>query len=134
MKALVVDASAILEYLLRTPAGLRLAPVLQDPDAVLNVPSLCDIEVASGVRGLLRGTKLSPSRAAQAMEAWLMLPVFRHGHTTLLSRILALRENFSAYDATYVALAEKLGATLVTADDALMRATRGLGGTEVVTA
>jgi predicted nucleic acid-binding protein len=62
-----------------------------------------------------------------------MLPVFRHGHTKLLTRVLALRDNFSAYDATYVALAEQLDAKLVTADDALARAARAFGGGEVVT-
>jgi len=50
------------------------------------------------------------------------LPLSRHGHQHLLARILSLRANFSAYDATYIALAERLGATLVTGDQRLARA------------
>ena len=57
-----------------------------------------------------------------AVADYLDLPLTRHAHTPLLPRMLELRENFSAYDATYVALAELLGASLLTADRALARA------------
>lgn len=58
------------------------------------------------------------------MGDYLDLPLTRHGHQTVIGRILALRENFSAYDAVYVALAEGLHGDLLTADDSLARATR----------
>ncbi len=61
---------------------------------------------------------------AQAIEDYLDLPITRHGHQWLMGRILSLRENLSAYDATYVALAEELGGTLLTADESLARAAR----------
>jgi predicted nucleic acid-binding protein len=48
----------------------------------------------------------------------------RHGHQSLLTRVLELRENFTAYDAAYVALAEQLRANLLTADEPLARAVR----------
>jgi predicted nucleic acid-binding protein len=63
-------------------------------------------------------------RAADAIEDYLDLPLFRHGHQALLGRVLQLRSNFSAYDAAYVALAEQLGGELLTVDDRLARAVR----------
>jgi predicted nucleic acid-binding protein len=63
-------------------------------------------------------------RAADALEDYLDLPLFRHGHQALLARVLQLRSNFSAYDAAYVALAEQLKGELLTADDGLARAIR----------
>lgn len=123
---LVLDASALVEYLLRTAAGLRLDPVLAAQASDLHVLALCDVEVASILRtGLLRKA-LSPSRAGQALQDYLDLPLTRHGHTHLLPRILNLYPTLSAYDATYVALAEGLGATLVTADQRLARAAERL--------
>lgn len=88
------------------------------------MPALCDVEVTAGLRrALLRGA-LSEQRAILAVEDYLDLPLTRHGHQSLLGRILDLGANFSAYDATYVALAEQLGAGLLTADGALARAAR----------
>ncbi len=113
-----------MEYLLRTELGASLEPAVRAPDADLHVPALCDVEVTAGLRrGLLMGA-LSDERLAEAVEDYLDLPLTRHGHQQLLSRILNLRNNFSAYDATYVALAERLGAQLLTADDGLAHATQ----------
>lgn len=74
-------------------------------------------------RELLRSA-LSEERAALAIGAYLDLPIRRHGHEPFLGRILDLRANFSAYAATYVALAEDLDGVLLTADDRLARAAR----------
>ena len=65
---------------------------------------------------------LADHRAGEALGDYLDLPIRRHGHQSLLDRILELRANFSAYDATYVALAERMNAGLVTADERLARA------------
>lgn len=96
--------------------------MIEASDAELHTPALCDVEVASALRRLLRSGSLDDARAAEAIDDYLALPLERHGHEALLSRVLELRENFSAYDATYVALAERLGASLLTADAALARA------------
>lgn len=66
------------------------------------------------------------------MADYLDLPLSRHGHQHLLARILNLRANFSAYDATYIALAERLGATLVTGDQRLARAAESHLGVALV--
>jgi predicted nucleic acid-binding protein len=114
----------LLEYLLRTELAESLEQIIRTPDADLHVPALCDVELAAGLRrGMLRGA-VSDERVVQAIEDYLDLPVTRHGHQGLLARILGLRENFSAYDATYIALTEQLGGELLTADERLTRAAR----------
>lgn len=65
---------------------------------------------------------VSETRAEEALRDYVDLPLTRHGHLHLLARMLILRRNFSAYDATYIALAERLGARLVTTDQKLARA------------
>jgi predicted nucleic acid-binding protein len=88
------------------------------------VPALCDVEVAAGLRQAVLSDLLSLERAAEALGHYLLLPLTRHGHQALLPRMLDLRSNFSAYDACYVALAEVIGADLLTADERLSRAVR----------
>ncbi|MEX2554456.1 MAG: hypothetical protein WEB06_02365 [Actinomycetota bacterium] len=67
---------------------------------------------------------MSEHRMRQALEDYLDLPITRHGHQSLLARILGLRLKFSVYDATYLALAEALAAPLLTADNRLVRGAR----------
>jgi predicted nucleic acid-binding protein len=98
--------------------------VIQAADSDLHTPSLCDVEVAAALRRSLLAGRLTAMRAADAIEDYLDLPLFRHGHQALLARVLQLRSNFSAYDAAYVALAEQLKGQLLTADDGLARAVR----------
>jgi predicted nucleic acid-binding protein len=105
--------------------------IVRAAETDLHVPALCDVEVTAGLRRALAGRALSSQRAHLAVEDYLDLPLTRHGHQVLLKRILDLRMNFSAYDATYVALAERLGGMLLTADRGLVRAT--LSHTRVAT-
>ncbi len=122
-----MDASALVEYLLRTERGQEVESALSSQETDLHVPALCDVEVTAALRrGILRGALAEP-RAEQALTAYLDLPLNRHGHQTLLPRILGLRANFTSYDATYVALAEKLEAPLLTTDRRLARACDGIG-------
>jgi predicted nucleic acid-binding protein len=80
------------------------------------------VEVAAGLRRAhLRG-RLSDSRLVAALDDYIDLPLTRHGHRALLTHMLALWANFSAYDATYVALAEHLAGDVLTADERLRRA------------
>lgn len=133
MSAVVVDASALAEYLLRTPHARSVEAVLREPDAYLSVPALCDVEISSVLRRALLDGRLSDERAADAVADYRDLPLTRHGHQLLMDRILTLRDNFTAYDAAYVALAERLNARLLTGDRALARAVEGRVGLEVVT-
>ena len=129
---MVVDASAIGEYLLGTGLGAQVATLIEAPDSRIEVPQICDLEVVSGLR---KGTLLrqfTVSRAAEMFVDYLALPMERHEHRGLLRRVFELHQNFTPYDAAYVALAERLGATLVTCDLRLTRAARQLTDLNVV--
>lgn len=88
----------------------------------LCAPSLIDLEVASVLRRAVTAKQLDKRRAAQALADLMLLPLRRVGHIALLDRIWELRDNVTAYDGAYVALAELASATLVTADARLARA------------
>jgi len=103
----------------------------QDPAHDFHIPALCDVEVAAAVRGALHKGLVAESRAREAIDDFLDLPLTRHGHRSLLGRVLELRQNFSAYDATYVALAERIGASLITGDGPLAAAVRAHVGASV---
>jgi len=119
---IVVDASALLEFLLQTPLGARVeARLFRDQDE-FHSPHLVDVEVTQGLRRLARAGELSADRAAEALADLVDLDLHRHGHCDLLTRAWKLRENISAYDAMYVALAEALDATIVTCDGPLAKA------------
>jgi predicted nucleic acid-binding protein len=118
---IVVDASVAIDVLLRTPGSEAAAARLLDSGEALHAPQLIDIEVVQVLRRLTAHAGLSPSRALEAVELFAVFPITRYAHTPLLRRIWQLRENFTAYDAAYVALAEGLGATLVTRDKRLAR-------------
>ena len=124
MTPVVADASALVEYLLRTSRGNAVGATLEDSDVTLHVPALCDVEIAAVIRRALSSQRLREDRAREMILDYLELPITRHGHVGLMTRILQLRANFSAYAATYVALAEQLDADLLTADDGLARAAR----------
>jgi predicted nucleic acid-binding protein len=124
---LVVDASALIEFLLRTPRSRTLDALFTDPDVDLHVPALSDLEVVSVLRRVARRDPASVTRAEQALDHYLGLPLTRHGHQGFLHRCFELRNVLTPYDAAYVALAEDLGADLVTADRRLARAAKILG-------
>ena len=122
---LVVDASAITELLLGRAAGRAVEERLRDYDFDLHAPHLLDVEVLSALRRVVAAGDASPDRAGDAVTDLLDLPLERYPHDGLAPRIWALRANFSAYDAAYVALAEVItdgGAPLLTADARLARA------------
>ena len=119
---IVVDASAMLEFLLQTPLGTRVeARLFRDGDE-FHTPHLVDVEVTQGLRRLVRMGEVSADRAAEAVADLLDLDLHRHAHVDLLARAWKLRENLTVYDAMYIALAEALDATVVTCDAPLTRA------------
>ncbi|HEY6105908.1 MAG TPA: type II toxin-antitoxin system VapC family toxin [Anaeromyxobacteraceae bacterium] len=118
---MVVDASAVLELVLDTEAGRRVAERLLVPSEALHAPHLLDVEVTQAVRRYVASRDIQPAKGRQAIADLLDLPVARHPHTVLLPRAWELRRSISAYDAMYVALAEALDAPLVTRDGRLSR-------------
>lgn len=113
---IVVDASALLELLLGTPRAERLAARLLTDEQRLHAPHLIDMEVTSALRRLTLSKHLPVARAEEALADLQVLGIERHAHTDLMSRVWALRNSLSAYDACYVALAEALDASLITCD------------------
>jgi predicted nucleic acid-binding protein len=120
----VADASALVEYLLSPVTVETIAATIEAPETDLHVPALCDVEVAAALRRAMLSRLLPADRAQEALRDYLDLPLTRHGHEAILGRFLDLRHNFSTYDATYAALAEGLGAPLLTADTGLARAVK----------
>lgn len=98
--------------------------VLEADDVDLHCPALCDVEVVAALRRALLMDRIDELRASLALQDHLDLPLTHHAHESLLARALRLRDNFSAYDAIHVALAEQLAAQLLTADDRLATAVR----------
>lgn len=118
---IVIDASVVLEILLGTALGRRFETELFARTGSWNVPHLLDTEVLQVLRRLVRARRVDAERALLALEDLLHLDLVRHGHAELASRVWELRSNLTAYDATYLALAEALGATLVTGDRGFTR-------------
>jgi len=119
---IVVDASALVEVLLNTPA----APVIQArifaPNDTLHAPHLLDVEVAHALRRYSMTGQIDSERGQRALSNLAAFPLQRYPHSRLLPRIWQLRGNLTAYDATYVALAEMLDAPLLTRDRRLAAA------------
>ncbi|HET7875020.1 MAG TPA: type II toxin-antitoxin system VapC family toxin [Methylomirabilota bacterium] len=113
---IVVDASAILEVLLNTPAAGRVGARLFTVGETLHAPHLLDLEVAQVLRRYAASGDLDSERGLEALEDLLAFPLTRYPHGVLLPRIWELRRNITAYDGAYVALAEALAAPLLTRD------------------
>jgi len=118
---LVVDTSAVVAALVGRPLDRRLADRLVT-DGDLHAPHLLDVELLHALRRLVRTGRLSEERAADARADFAELTVVRYGHQPLADRAWALRDNLTADDATFVALAEALDVPLVTCDARLTRA------------
>jgi len=114
---IVVDASVILPGLLAD--GDSRALLAGD----VHVPHLADSELAHALRANVGRGAVPAGVAAHALSRWASLGVRRYAARRLLPRIWALRDVLSAYDATYVALAELLGCPLATGDRGIARAT-----------
>lgn len=122
----------MIEPLLQTDLGLRVESRLSRDGDELHIPHLLDVEVAHAMRRLVKAGDLGPERVQQAFDDLMGLGLHRHPHHELLARIWEMRENLSAYDAVYVALAEALPAVLVTCDRPLGLAPGHVAAVEVV--
>jgi predicted nucleic acid-binding protein len=117
---IVIDASAAVDLLLENEpwAGSVEGRLRLDPGGVA-APYLLDAEVGQVLRRFVTGGRVTEARARQALQDLRDLPLARYPHEPLLGRAFDLRANATFYDALYLALAEQLGATLLTRDDAL---------------
>jgi predicted nucleic acid-binding protein len=119
---IVVDASALLEALLRSSEARFVETRLFESGETLHAPHLLDIEIAQVMRRYVARGEVDEVRGGQALAILSDMPVRRYPHGVLLPRIWELRSNLTAYDAAYVALAEALDAPLLTRDRRLANA------------
>jgi len=119
---IVVDASALAAALASDApvSPMAIQRFALDPDQ--RAPALIDLEVVSMVRRWRALGRLDESRSDRAVASLAIHPLVRYPHVPLLPRIWELRHNLTPYGAAYVALAEALGAPLVTLDARLANA------------
>ena len=127
--SLVIDASVLVLAAEGHAAALDLLSAPGD----LHAPDLLLLEVANALRGLERAGVLDAADVERAVSSLGHLAVRRHSHDALMAGIWALRHNLSAYDASYLALAELKGLRLATADVALAQVARKRIGSDQVT-
>jgi predicted nucleic acid-binding protein len=128
---IVLDASAAIDWLLQTNAGMQIEKRIFSRRESVHCPHLLDLEVVQVLRRLSREGSISEKRADQALNDLLSLRIARYPHFIFLSQIWQHRNNLSAYDAAYVVLAKRLGAPLVTRDTRLTSAAGHLATIEL---
>jgi predicted nucleic acid-binding protein len=129
---IVLDASAAIEWLLKSPAGVIIDKRIFARSESLHAPHLLDVEVAQVLRLYVREKMIAAQRGQEALEDLAGLPLERYPHDFLIPRVWELRATLTAYDAVYVALAELLDASLLTCDRKIASASRHSANIEVV--
>ncbi len=119
---IVADASVVIDALVFGGRRGALARDAVDAHDVLAAPAILPAEVAQVMRSLSRRGQLAGLRAYAALERVGDLPLSLAEFLPHRRRVWELRDNVSAYDAWYVALAESLDVPLVTLDARLARA------------
>lgn len=120
MPSVVLDASAAVELLLRTPAGIRVEAALRG--ARVAVPAHFDAEVLSALGRLVRGGALAERLVEPVLDELARAPFVRYALQPLLDAAWGLRHNLALRDALYITLARRLKARIVTADARLAKA------------
>ncbi|MDE0578725.1 MAG: type II toxin-antitoxin system VapC family toxin [bacterium] len=118
---IVLDSSAVVEWLLGLPLADDVADRIVAADS-LHVPALLDVEVAQVVRRYAASGEITAQAGERALTALADLDAVRYTHELLLPLIWRLRDNLTAYDAAFIALAAALDAPLVTLDTRIARA------------
>ena len=121
-RVIVLDASAVVELLLGTARALDVVDLLEDDTQTVHAPQLLDVEVLGVLRRLSLRRRDQPGGRGRALDDYRDLGIERHDHEPLLERAWAIRDNVTAADAMYVALAEALPARLLTFDARLSNA------------
>lgn len=129
---IVIDASVIASMLVYTDDRGRKARTVMGRDPEWAAPEHWKVEVFSVMRGLALGGRITAEQASRAVDRIMRLGVDTVPVDDLLPRMWQLKANISAYDAAYVALAERHGLTLVTADARLARASTAYCRVELV--
>jgi predicted nucleic acid-binding protein len=111
---IVLDASAAVELFLNADKAERIAERIAGEEWV--APQLIDLEVLQSLRKQHLLGEIDGHESSLARRSLATAPIERFAHTGFVERIWELRDNLTAYDAAYVALAERLGAPLVTCD------------------
>lgn len=129
---IVLDASAAIEWLLQSPAGIKIDKRIASREESLHAPHLLDVEAAQVLRRYVRDKTIAAQRGQEALEDLGDLPLSRYPHDFLIPRVWELRATLTAYDAVYVALAELLDAPLLTCDGRIASASGHSAHVEVV--
>jgi predicted nucleic acid-binding protein len=119
---IVIDASALLELLTSTARAGLIRSVLAAPNQTIHAPHLIDLEVVQVLRRLVARGLITEARGEIALLDLRDFPIQRYAHSFLLERVWELRHNVTAYDASYLALAETLDCPLLTRDQRLANA------------
>lgn len=127
VRPLVVDASAVLDFLLQLRQARHIGELITNPSVSLHVPETVDREVLSALRRRELAGDLMPREAEEVIQDFTALPLELHPARPYVHRVWGLRSFLTVGDAYYVALAEALSATLLTSDEKLARGLSPVG-------
>lgn len=123
---IVLDASVVVDYLLDIEGQAAVFSETMQKET-LSVPYLLDVEVAQVIRRFVARREISATRGLAAIQDLADFPAVRYDHRPFLPRVFCWRDNLTAYDAIYLALAEQLHATLWTRDHGLASFAKRVG-------
>jgi predicted nucleic acid-binding protein len=112
---IILDASAVIEFLLRAESVPELTTALLDVETIAS-PVILDLEILNVLRRQIQDKRVTTLRAEQALELYWALPFERFDTSLLVNKIWQLRNNFTSYDASYIALSEFLEVPIYTKD------------------